>query len=210
MVFVPYICKKTHYMKHSLLISALAATLLFSNDTHAKVPGADMVPKLTIGIKAGVNMQSLTGATWKSAYNAGIVGGAFVGVTKNKIGVEGEVLVKSAKFNTNGGGGYINSVSLDVPVLFEYKIISRLWVQLGPQFSSMLSAKDNNSNDVKKSFNTTDFAGVIGLQANLPLHLTVGARYVLGMTNINNESVSGTKESWNNRSIQIYVGFRFI
>jgi len=214
-VFVRYICKKTHCMKRPFLLTALAATLFFTINSNAQpVVGTvtKILPKLTIGIKAGANMQTVTGTNaWKSNYNPGIVAGAFVGVTKNKLGVQGEVLVRSAKFDVSSGfgGGTIKSVSLDVPVLLEYRLVSRLWIQLGPQFSSMMSAK-NGSNDVKNNFNTSEFSGVLGLQANLPLHLTAGARYVLGLTDVRNSSVNYTTEAWNNRSIQLYVGFRFI
>lgn len=199
-------------MKRTLLFSVLASTLFFS------IAGAQPVvstvtkalPKVTVGVKLGVNMQQLTGNSWDNSYKAGFTGGAFVGVTKNKIGVQGEVLVKSAKLDLKGSGvPGVDFMYLDIPVMFEYKIVSRLWVQVGPQFSTMITAKQSGT-DVKKNFNTTDFAAVLGIQANLPLHLTAGARYILGVTNINNESVSGTKEAWNNRSIQLYIGYRIL
>ncbi len=206
--------QKNNRMKHTFLFAALSATLLFSNHSDAQVPVVSAVlPKVIIGVKVGANLQQLTGDSWKSSYNAGLVGGAFVGLTKKKIGVQGELLVRSAKFDTKGDPSNpsvsIKTLSLDVPVLLEYRFIPRLWLQLGPQFSAIISAKVN-STDVKKMFNSTDFAGVVGLQAMLPMHFTAGARYVLGMTNIRNESYTGVKESWNNRSIQVYLGFRFL
>jgi hypothetical protein len=119
-------------------------------------------------------------------------------------------LVKSVTFNSNDNiSPSINGVYLDVPLLLEYKLIPRLWLQLGPQFSELLSAKESGT-DVKKDFNSSDFAGVLGLEARLPLHLTVSARYILGFTNINNESVTGTTDAWNNRTIQLSVGLRFL
>ncbi len=202
-------------MKRTIFSTCLAAIMAFSVNAGAQVPVVSKVtkvlPKLTLGIKAGANMQQLTGGTWEQKLNTGFIGGAFVGVTKKKIGVQGEILVKSAKFDFNSsiGSASVNAMYLDVPVLFEYKIVKRLWVQLGPQFSTMLSAKQS-STDVKNAFNTTDFSGVLGLQVNLPLHFTVGARYILGVTDVNNETVTGTKEAWNNRSIQLYLGYRIL
>jgi hypothetical protein len=99
---------------------------------------------------------------------------------------------------------------MDIPVLLEYKIINMLWVQAGPQFSTMLSAKSNDGKDVKDLFNSSDISGLLGLEAKLPLHLVAGARYVLGFSDINNHAVTQASESWKNRYIQAYVGFRFL
>jgi hypothetical protein len=205
---------KKNKMKNTLLLTALCASLLFANGAMAQIPGVSMVtkalPKVSVGIKLGANFQQISGSGWEKTYKPGIVGGAFVGVTKNKIGIQLEALVKSVTFNSNDNiSPSINGVYLDVPLLLEYKLIPRLWLQLGPQFSELLSAKESGT-DVKKDFNSSDFAGVLGLEARLPLHLTVSARYILGFTNINNESVTGTTDAWNNRTIQLSVGLRFL
>lgn len=200
-------------MKRTLLLTALSTALLFSNRTEAQIPGVSKVtkalPKVNVGVKVGLNMQQLSGApSFKSDYKPGIVGGAFVSVRKNKIGVRLEGLVKTARIDVAPPStGHINTLALDVPVLFEYKLISRLWLQVGPQFTDIISAKDQNSNDVKNTFNSSDISGVLGLEALLPLHLTVGARYILGFTDMNK---SGLGDSWKNRSIQVSVGFRFL
>jgi hypothetical protein len=137
-----------------------------------------------------------------------------VGVTKNKIGVQVEGIVKTVKYSVSdaiksAGGNDINTVYLDVPVLFEYKIVNRLWVQAGPQFSALLSAKSDNK-DVKSTFNTSDFSVVAGLQALLPLHIVVGARYLYGFSDMNNSANSGLTNALHNRSAQVYVGWRFL
>ena len=209
-------------MKHTFLFTALIAGLLFANQSNAQLGKVTkLVPKVTVGIKVGANFQQISGSntgftTLDNAYKGGIVGGAFVGVTKKRIGVQVEGLVKSAQidYTTTLGTGNpvkltINTVSLDIPVLFEYKLFWRLWFQVGPQFSTILSAKES-STDVKNNFNTTNFDGVVGLQANLPMHFTIAARYILGVTNINKESVSMINTAWNDRSIQLSLGFRFL
>ena len=203
-------------MKRTLLLTALSAALLFSNSTEAQIPGVSKVtkalPKVDLGLKVGANFQQLTGdKTWKQAYKPGLVFGAFLGVYKNKAGVQAEALVRSVRFDVNSSTtSYVKTLSLDIPVMFEYRLIPRLWVQVGPQFSELLNAKDNNSTDVKKNFNATEFSGLLGLQVKLPVHLVAGARYVLGLTDTRNSSVAGTSEAWKNRSIQAYVGFRFL
>jgi hypothetical protein len=204
-------------MKRTLLLTTLLGSLLLSSKADAQVPlVGKILPKFTIGVKAGANFQTLSGGDWASTYKPGILGGLFLGVYKGHWGVQAEGLIKTVRFDYNGiaGNNYVNSVSLDVPLLAEYKIINRVWIQLGPQFSTMLSAKDNAKDDVKDVFKSNDISGVVGLEVKLPLHLTVGARYILGFTDINNHS-SGTIQStgsdaWRNRYAQLYLGFRFL
>jgi hypothetical protein len=207
-------------MKSKLTFTALAVALLLSVQAQAQVPVVSKVakalPKVTLGLKAGANFQTLSGSTWASTYKPGILGGAFVGVYKGKWGVQAEALIKSARFDLTGSGnnGYVKSVSLDVPVLAEYKVIKRVWIQAGPQFSSLLSAKNNNSTDVKQYFKSSDISGVLGVEVKLPVHLVAGARYVLGFTDVNNHyapvGATAATDAWKNRYAQLYVGFRFL
>jgi Outer membrane protein beta-barrel domain len=202
-------------MNRKLLLTVFSAALLFATSTFAQsIPGVskvtNLVPKVMFGVKLGANFNGLSGATWDQASKAGVVGGLFLGLHKKKWGLQGEVLLHSAKFEVKGSSGNSSAatLNLDIPVMFEYKIIPRIWAQIGPQFTSILSEKDNNTGTVKNLIKTTDFSGVIGLQAILPLHLVASARYIMGLTNVNNRP--GSTETWNNRSIQISLGYRFL
>jgi hypothetical protein len=208
-------------MKRTLLLSVLSAALLFSTNTNAQIPGVSKVtkalPEVDLGIKVGANFQQITGEFWDNGYKAGFEGGVFVGIRKNKLGVQGEVLINSVKYSVSDavasafGPASVKALYLDVPVMVEYKIVPRLWIQLGPQFTEMVSAKNQDGEDAKDAFNTTGFSGVLGLQAQLPLHFTAGARYVLGFTDVAKSTTTATvNESWKNRSIQVYLGFRFL
>src|ERR1700733_5570369 len=126
-------------MKHTLLLAALSATLLLHNSAEAQIPVVSKVlPKVTLGLKVGANFQELSSSsTFQNSYQGGVVGGAFVGITKNKWGVQVEGLVKTVKYSFTDNGGDVNTVYIDVPVLLEYRLIKRLWVQIGPQFSDL-------------------------------------------------------------------------
>ena len=204
-------------MKHTLLLTAVSAALLFTTHANAQIPGVSKVtkalPKVDLGVKLGANFQQLSGNLSKQ-YNGGVVGGVFVGLHKNRMGVQAEALVKTVKYDvsgtiTNARTSSVNTIALDVPVLFEYKLFWHIWAQAGPQFTSLLSAK-NGSTDVKNNFNSTDFAGVIGLEAHLPMKLNIGVRYIYGFTDINKESATGISNAMRNRTIQAYLGFRFL
>jgi hypothetical protein len=203
-------------MKRTLLVTLLSGFLF--TQSHAQISKiTDIAPKVDLGLKIGLNMQQLSaGSDFQNSYKSGIFGGAFVGVHKNKIGVQVEALVKGVSYELNvpatpissGGTSKLNAVYLDIPLLFEYRIVKRVWLQLGPQYSIMMSAKNASGNDVKNAFKSSDFAGVIGLDVHLPVRLSAGARYVLGFSDINN--TSSATESWKNRSIQLYLAYRIL
>ena len=197
-------------MKRTLLLFSLIA-LLSPAIVQAQVPKVGL-PTLDLGIKVGANFQQLNGGTWSQAYKPVIVGGIFLGVRKNKIGVQAEGLINTASYNlkdsTKTG---IRATYISIPVLFEYKLFSLLWLQVGPQYSGVVSVKSVNGfeGDAKQVLKSGDVDGVLGLDLRL-LHFDVGARYILGFSDINNKSYTGLSESWNNRSIQLHVGFKFI
>ena len=204
--------QKSQQMKHFVFSMMCAATLFSAGTANAqlgvKKVASKIVPKVTIGVKLGMNMQKLDGDLPDSKYKSGIVGGAFVSVDRKKVGIRVEGLLKTAKlsiYNTNNVK--VNAVFVDVPLLLEYKIVPRIWIQAGPQFSSMLSAKSTNGDDAKSAFNTSDVSAVIGIEAALPLKLTVGARYIYGFNNLNGATYGGELKS---RSLQFSIGYRFM
>ncbi len=209
-------------MKRIFLLTTLSL-FLFATHSEAQIPVVSKVtkalPKVDLGLKVGANFQELSG-NLSSQYRGGVVGGLFVGLHKNRMGVQVEGLVKTVDYQVKVPmvtmppfatytSVSVNAISLEVPVLFEYKIFWHIWAQAGPEFSSIITAK-NGSTDYKNNFDSHDFGAVIGLEAHLPMKLNIGARYIYGLTNINNESVSGVAGSMKNRTAQIYVGFRFI
>jgi hypothetical protein len=195
-------------MKFTLLTVAMGA-MLCSNTAIAQLGVAKKVlPVVTLGAKLGVNMQQTKGDYIDDSYATGIVGGAFVGVSKKKMGIRVEGLVKSAKIDASVGGSSIKTVALDIPLMFEYALIKRLKLHVGPQFTTILSAKDNDK-DVKDKLKSSDISIVGGVEVNLPLKLTVGARYIKGFTDMNNTGIAGSG-TWKSSSIQLSVGYRFL
>ncbi len=198
-------------MKHFVFSTMCAAALLTAATANAqlgvKKVASKVVPKVTIGVKLGMNMQKLDGDLPDSKYKSGIVGGAFVSVDRKKVGIRVEGLLKTAKLSIYNTNVKVNAVFVDVPLLLEYKIVPRLWIQAGPQFSSMLSAKSTDGVDAKSVFNTSDVSAVIGIEAALPLKLTVGARYIYGFNNLNGATYGGELKS---RSLQFSIGYRFM
>lgn len=88
----------------------------------------------------------------------------------------------------------------------KYYVVKGLSLEAGPQLGFLLSAK-NESTNVKDSFKTFDFGVNLGLGYKLNNGLNFGARYNLGLTNINDSEGSSGKNR--NGVIQVSVGYFF-
>jgi Outer membrane protein beta-barrel domain len=212
----------------------LAALLALScTHTHAQLFSGDpnqakdtTFPKGEFGVKLGADMRGISGNVWKNNYNAGITGGFWARMHKNKAGVRAEVLVSTTKyeaathtdsFGTNptivdsaGNVGNFRAINLDVPVLFEYNITRKLLLHVGLQYTSLLAL--NNLTALKGSyqnlFNKSEFSGVIGLELLLPSNFSAGARFRYGFSNLNNSEVSGFSGSWKTMGFQLYACYK--
>ena len=208
-------------MKKTQLLSLFVALITLTSMATAQVSVVkNLLPKFTFGIYAGANTQQLTGARlYSNSYNTGFTGGAFASFTRKKIGLQIEAAISGSKADykmspyINYQTGFtpdpknVNFIYFNLPVLFEYKIIQRLWLQAGPQIKRMISAKDNLNNDQKYEFKLADVSAVLGVQAILPYHITAYARYIPGLTNVNSTALH---ETWKTRSMQVGVGYRFL
>jgi hypothetical protein len=187
--------------------------------------------KIDLGIKAGVNLSKLNGKTWDGGYKAGLLGGAYVGVNVKKIGGQIELLYSNATFTASGEelhkasissgktflknigdtsrNGNISVSYLSVPLLLNLRLFGNAVIQLGPQYTSVLSVqdKDNFLADPKNFLATSDVSGVVGLWLKLPKKVNAGIRYTFGFSDQNFSSLG---ESWKNRNIQIHLGYSFL
>ena len=214
--------KKTSIL---IVLLALFSPLLLN----AQIPKVS-IPSFDLGLKVGANFEQLNGKTWDNGYKAGFLGGVFAGLRYHKIGVQIEGLFSQTHYQTTGSqlytvykgapslfNGVIDSTKqgnfrasyFNIPVLFEYKLIPMLWLQIGPQYSGIVSVKDENGfvNDAKGLFKSGAVSGVLGLELKLPLHLNAGARYILGFSSLNATDVSG---AWQQRTLQLHLGWTFL
>lgn len=211
-------------MKRTLLSSLILLGCMvtaFAQSIPIVSKAAKIVPKVDLGIKIGGNFEQLNGQSWEDAYQPGVVGGIFLGVRKRKIGVQTEFLINTAKYNTkslidSARKGTFRATYFNIPLLFEYRLIGgklapKVWLMAGPQFSGLMSVKSLNdyAGDGKALFKSGYFSGVVGLEVRF-LKFCVGGRYITGLTNLNNETLAGAKETWTNKTIQLSLGFKFI
>lgn len=175
-----------------------------------------------IGAKAGVNINKLTGQSYKSGFNYNYLLGGFMQFNfSNRFGIQPEVnFVQSSSEFTNDANDVYNDLFLDgsqktakynylkVPLLLNINVglSKHVKIQLGPQFGALLKETVDSLKAGKPSlFKKSDLSAVGGLWIQIPF-INLGARYELGLNNINNVDA---KEKWNTQAFTIFAGFTF-
>jgi hypothetical protein len=213
----------------NVLRSVIAIALLAPTVAYAQPKPT--IPNLDFGVKAGANFAQLSGKSWDKGYKANFLGGFFAGFRMKKIGVQVEAFFSQTKYTTTGKEFYdiyhtdpgvvfnpivdsaktnsFNVGYLNIPVLFQFNVLPMLWIQAGPQYSGVVTVShpDELVQDAKGLFKKGNFSGVVGLEAKLPAHFVIGARYIFGLSSVNNTSVSG---AWQQNLIQAHVGYSFL
>ncbi len=152
------------------------------------------------GIKGGVNFANINidEASSKTGYHFGVFADIPLG---ERFAIQPEVLfsTQGAKIaDTEVDFGYVN-----IPILLRLKLLSILNVHAGPQIGIVTKA-EGGGEDIKENVKNADFSVAFGAGVSLPLGLEAGARYNLGISDINDSGV----EFGQHRVFQIYVGWR--
>lgn len=172
-----------------------------------------------LGIKAGANLNQISGQSFKDGYDLSYHLGGFAEIDFNKRwGIQPEVLWSQSKTTRSSGFNSIyqnvfnpsgdQQIKLDylaIPILLRYNVGKVLTLNAGPQFGILLNQNDNLLVNGKNAFKKGDFAMVFGTQLNFNF-VRVYGRYNIGLQNINDID---NKEKWTNQQIQLGVGLRF-
>ncbi len=162
-------------------------------------------PGIGLGIKAGANFanQNATDISTKTITN--FLVGAYLNLNlSEKFGITPEVLYSAQ--GSKWENATVNFNYIAIPVMLRIKPVKPLYIEAGPQFSFLTKAHVENVGDVMDQFKKNDFGVAFGAGVNLPLGLNVGARYVLGFTDISDASQSTIK----NRTFQLFVGWTIL
>ena len=183
-------------MKKNLLL-AVVTVLGFANVT---------AQEIKFGAKGGLNFASVSGDNTEgidvvTSFNFGVLSEIPV---SDKFSVQPELMYSGQGYSFNDDTVALSY--LNIPLMGKYYLTKGLSVEAGPQIGFLLSAK-NDKTDVKDSFNTFDFGVNFGLGYKLDNGLNFGARYNLGLTDINNLDNSSSKNK--NGVFQLSVGYFF-
>ncbi|MEO6831700.1 MAG: outer membrane beta-barrel protein, partial [Chitinophagaceae bacterium] len=209
-------------------ILSIIFLLAFSLNARAQDEGGGFNhTKVSIGIKAGVNLSRLDGISWDGGFKANLLGGAWLSVHGKRFGIVLEGLFTQTDYVTGpgfdsiyhqyirAGKDSIKNASFklnyfNIPLLVEIRVLDRAWLQFGPQYSGVVSVEDKDEfvKDAEGLFKKGSIAGVAGLNVELTRHINLGARYIFGLSNVNNH-YDQVAESWKRRDVQIHLGLRF-
>jgi hypothetical protein len=193
-------------MKAKFLLTLFAALLI----------SQVMMAQFHIGFKAGSNITKVEGQSFKNQFRYGYHIGGFAEIgLGGKFMLQPEVLFNqvSSTLDSNYkniyGDVFFSDQSkvrlgyLSIPILLDYKLLGNfLMLQAGPQFGILI---DKNKGLVKNgvdAFSHGDFSMVGGVQLKLS-SIRVGARYVVGLSNINDID---NRDKWKNQGIQVSLG----
>ena len=151
------------------------------------------------GIRAGANFSDVTGTGLDTSVKTGLYVGIFkeIPLIKSLLFVQPEIQYSQEGFSTN-----IDDVKVDyitLPIMAKVYALKLLSFETGPQFGFPIS--DNLEIGDVKSFVTS---WGVGMSLNLPLHLSINARYVTGLTDTF-DSIDSNKS----QVFQVGAAFRF-
>jgi opacity protein-like surface antigen len=208
-------------MKKLILgLAVTASTLAFAQQTTSSNP-------VTFGVKGGMNVSSLSKTEGlddqksKIGFNAGVFANIPVATS---FSIQPEVLYSQygEKSDAKLGSTKIsNSTKLDyitVPVMFQYNALPNLYLEAGPEFGFMVSAKNKVKNEstgdsyttdnYKDNLNTFNFGIGLGAGYYFTPNLGITARYVAGLTDIAKNRPSGS-DAIRNNVFQVGLAYKF-
>ena len=168
------------------------------------------------GVKVGLNMQELVKSPFASQFKPGILGGIYARRYWDLIGIKADVLASTANYVTGGSAvpkSDFSTLYLSVPFALQIRVYHEIFVELGPQYSRLLTYKDKNS-DYTKAYGKTDifykseFSAFAGIDAQLPYNVRVNLRYIKGLTDVNNNVYPEAFYQWTINSIQLSFSYR--
>jgi len=194
--------------RHIRLCSlALAAVILIP-----AVGAAQTAPATTFGVKAGVNVATLStdDPDAELGQKLGLVGGVFLGRSiSDRLAVRAEGLFsqRGAKQTVGSVESDVNLTYFDLPLLAVFGDTTtdgtHFHAFTGPQASFLISA-DDFAGDLKDEVKGVDFGWTVGAGVERGKG-SLDVRYTFGLTNADD---SASDASIKNRTFAVMVGYR--
>lgn len=219
-------------LKQGLLV--MAAALGITHFAGAQIKESDLKKLSTDyyewGVKAGANFQQLSGYAFTTDYHPGGFGGFYAKRRKNLIGIQLEVNVSTSGYVTTYpvahnftlahtrcadtvSKGEFNTMYIHVPLLLELRPGRHFAFQFGGQYSYLLSNKDNNGVFTKRYgtediLNKNNVSVLLGFELDICKNFRLGARYAVGMSDLDKDKFVPLTDSWHINSAQAFLTYR--
>ena len=204
-------------LKYFIVLSLLISPACFSQKKFD--PDKEHENFFRGGAKGGLNINKLKGQSYKSVFSYNFQAGVFLQFNFSAIfGVQPEVnFVQASAEPSNDAndiyddlffGGSQSRITLnylEVPVFLNVNVgpSKRVKLQVGPSFGGLIKQKADSLKPNIELYKKNEWSIIGGLWLQLPV-INIGARYKLGLTNINNID---HRETWKNQAIQLFIGF---
>jgi hypothetical protein len=203
-----------------LLLTALALVFILPATAQRKKNFDNYYNRrVHVGLKGGANMVKLDGRGFDEGFRYGFHGGAFVQLKLvDRISLQGELLfsqiqadtaaslsemVDFIRFSENWSKLKLNY--LDIPLIVNIGLgqLRAIKLQGGVQYGLLLNKNQTLLQNGQNAFKSGQFSVLGGFMWQLPV-INIGARYVVGLDNLNNVT---NKTSWKSQTGQVYIGF---
>ena|SRR5882757_1491939 len=208
-------------MKRSLLLSLVTIVSMTVMAQKKFDPDADHENFFRFGAKVGANINKIQGQAYKDGFKYNFQAGGFLQFNFSKrFGLQPEVnFVQTSSDFTNDpneiyddifrGGSQKNAKLdyLEVPLLLNINVgmSKRVKLQIGPAFGGLLKQTVDSLKNNGDIYKNSEWSAIGGLWIQLPL-INIGARYKLGLSNIN---AIDDRQTWKNQAIQVFAGITF-
>lgn len=166
------------------------------------------------GIKAGADLNNLTGITFSEKFTFGYHAGAFAQISLSPtLSIQPELYYSEVSHDTAIGFssllnlkpvsqiklGYIN-----VPILLNIKPSKSMAIQLGAKYGILTQSNVAVLGNAKDAIKNGDLSALIGAQLYVA-NFRIYGRYEIGLTNLND---IGDQQKWKSQTVHIGVGLR--
>jgi len=203
------------------LCLALLLIISFPSIAQRNKTGGEHENLFRFGAKGGVNINKITGQSYKDGFNFNFQAGAFIQINfSSRFGIQPEVnfVQSSSEFSNDPSDIYDDIFRdgsqkksklnyLEVPVLLNINLGSskRVKLQVGPAYGGLVKQTVDSLKNNGNLYKNGEWAAIGGIWIQLPL-INLGARYKLGLTDLN---AIDNRQSWKSQSIQVFVGVTF-
>lgn len=163
---------------------------------------AFLFAQIGFGIKAGANFADLSSddANGRTRFHAGFFANLKFG-EEGKWGVTPEVLWSGQGAELDGADFNMDFVT--VPIMLRWRPIDLLSLEAGPQFNFLTNA-EYDGDDISDNLKSTTYTLAVGALLHLPLRFHLGARYLIGLTDMNDTDFG---EELKDKTLQVSLGW---
>ncbi len=198
-------------------------TFLFTNSLFAQKSKVEMEQErfFRFGAKLGANVNKISGKSYKEGFNFNFQAGGFLQFNfSRRFGIQPEVnfVQTQTEFSDDPSEIYDDIFRdgsqkkaklnyLEVPLFLNINVgpSKRVKLQLGPAYGGLLKQAVDSLREGGDIYKNGEWSAIGGLWVQLPL-VNIGARYKLGLTDIN---AYDDRQTWKNQAIQVFIGLTF-